>query len=206
MLLKTIILSMALLLPLSSEGSNAKPLISDEPLEIIYFFSYHCPGCYAVKDYVNMWSSTQGIKMRRVPVFNEEQWSEGAYLYVTMQLLTSKSTTPSRSKLDRLAFSLISHNKTEVATPEGMYSLLRTAGFNSSPLEFMTAYREAEDILPEFSRILEEVGAEGPIRTPSLRISSKHGVTWHHLDEKSDNPGMSFISEAQETIRQHNKD
>ncbi len=58
-------------------------------VEVIEFFWYGCPHCYAIEPAVNAWLKTlpADVVFKRVPAFPSEQWGEMAKVYYTIEAM-----------------------------------------------------------------------------------------------------------------------
>lgn len=77
-------------------GVNYVPVIPAQPtsiqpgqIEVIEFFWYGCPHCYALEDYVNTWlrSKPDNVIFRRVPAALNPAWDTDARAYFTAEEL-----------------------------------------------------------------------------------------------------------------------
>ena len=64
-----------------------QPVASAERVEVIEFFSYGCPVCYAVEPYLTRWLMKRGadIEFRRVPSTLPPAWAPFARLYFALE-------------------------------------------------------------------------------------------------------------------------
>lgn len=186
---------------------NDKALISDDEIEVVYFFSYHCSGCFALKDYIGLWSNISGQKIRRIPVFDKEKWREGALLYATLLFLGDTNTESKKDRIEKERFGfhyiLYDQKRTEknemlTAIQDSLFPLLQGSDFSD-------AYKNGENALLDIETLLEEVKSERNITTPSFRVSSKSGISWVLLSELDGNAGLNTIKTLKETISQHKK-
>jgi thiol:disulfide interchange protein DsbA len=58
-------------------------------IEVIEFFWYGCPHCYAVEPALNTWlkSLPPDVVFKRVPAYPSEQWGEMAKMYYTIEAM-----------------------------------------------------------------------------------------------------------------------
>lgn len=172
----------------------AERLIENEGVEVIYFFSYHCSGCFATKDYINLWEKTSGTKVRRVPVFNDKQWHAGAKLFASTSLL-KKAYNINQSQFDRVNFSIIQSLNGRDLDRDLFLASLSTAGYPGTLSEINAAWTESESLIVAATELLKHVSNEKEISTPSARISNGEKHVWVSLDVRHENPGMAFLSE-----------
>jgi thiol:disulfide interchange protein DsbA len=58
-------------------------------IEVIEFFWYGCPHCYAIEPAVNAWLKTlpADVVFKRVPAYPSDQWGEMAKVYYTIEAM-----------------------------------------------------------------------------------------------------------------------
>ncbi|MGD8379257.1 MAG: thiol:disulfide interchange protein DsbA/DsbL [Gammaproteobacteria bacterium] len=94
--------------------------VASGQIEVIEFFSYACPHCYAFEPYLEDWSKSRpdNVVLTRIPaVFNGGEWEVTAQSYYTEQALGTMDKThqalfdyihkdhkPMRTKADAAAF------------------------------------------------------------------------------------------------------
>jgi hypothetical protein len=184
---------MMLVYPLAS---SAKHLVSDnqKSTEIIYFFSYHCSGCYALNQYITLYDEVnEKINLRRIPVFSEgSEWEKGAKLHVLLNTLpeTRDMSSIKKSKIGFLITSMVSK---DMNSPSDFYDAIEASGVDLSPKNFKLAWSELDVYLEGASYILEQASEEEKIKTPLVRVSKNGHINWISIDIEKNNPGVDFI-------------
>jgi thiol:disulfide interchange protein DsbA len=58
-------------------------------IEVIEFFWYGCPHCYALEPAVNAWLKTapKDVVFKRIPAFPSDSWGQGASMYYTLEAM-----------------------------------------------------------------------------------------------------------------------
>lgn len=88
-------------------ASRAEHLVAEDEksTEVLYFFSYHCSGCYALNQYITLYDEVnKDVELRRIPVFSDgSDWEKGAKLHVLLNTLPEMRNMSPIQKA-RLAF------------------------------------------------------------------------------------------------------
>ena len=66
-----------------------QPTESGGKIEVIEFFWYGCPHCYALEDRVREWQKTlpPDVVFKRVPAYPSESWGQAARLFYTIEAM-----------------------------------------------------------------------------------------------------------------------
>ena len=66
-----------------------QPTENNGKIEVIEFFWYGCPHCYAIESEVNQWAARQpkDVDFKRVPAFPSESWGEAAKVFYTLEAM-----------------------------------------------------------------------------------------------------------------------
>src|SRR5437868_14397460 len=58
-------------------------------IEVIEFFWYGCPHCYALESDVNAWvkNAPKDVVFKRVPAIPSEQWGQSAAIFYTLEAM-----------------------------------------------------------------------------------------------------------------------
>src|SRR3954471_979004 len=69
--------------------SPPQPVEANGKVEVIEFFWYGCPHCYALEPSVNAWakSAPKALTFKRVPAVRSEQWGVLAYMYYALEAM-----------------------------------------------------------------------------------------------------------------------
>lgn len=71
------------------ESIPAQPTATGNKIEVLEFFWYGCPHCYALEPYLEKWQTTKAddVQLRRVPAILGKNWIPHARAYFTAQKL-----------------------------------------------------------------------------------------------------------------------
>jgi thiol:disulfide interchange protein DsbA len=66
-----------------------QPTEGNGKIEVVEFFWYGCPHCYAMEPMVNAWLKTKpaDVDFKRVPAFPSDSWGEHAKIYYTLEAM-----------------------------------------------------------------------------------------------------------------------
>ena len=69
--------------------SPPQPTEGGGKIEVIEFFWYGCPHCYALEPAVNAWLKTapKDVVFKRVPAFPSESWGRDAVMFYTLEAM-----------------------------------------------------------------------------------------------------------------------
>ncbi|MGZ5038385.1 MAG: thiol:disulfide interchange protein DsbA/DsbL [Usitatibacter sp.] len=75
--------------PVYSLLSPQQPTDGSGKIEVIEFFWYGCPHCYALEPSVNAWLKTapKDVVFKRVPAIPSESWASTASIYYTLEAM-----------------------------------------------------------------------------------------------------------------------
>lgn len=73
--------------------ANPQPVETGKKIEVIEFFSYGCPHCAELEQYLDPWLAKlpQDVAFRRVPVMFQPRWVPLAKIYYTLDALGAES-------------------------------------------------------------------------------------------------------------------
>lgn len=73
--------------------ANPQPVETGKRIEVIEFFSYGCPHCAELEQYLDPWLAKlpQDVAFRRVPVMFQPRWVPLAKIYYTLDALGAES-------------------------------------------------------------------------------------------------------------------
>lgn len=198
------IMNLALMLALAIPSvSQAEHLISEDTksTETIYFFSYHCSGCYALNQYITLYDDmSDDVNIRRVPVFSKGSgWETGAKLHVLLNTLpeTRDMTTIKKSKIGFLIVTMVSD---ELKTASDFYNAISASGVDVSVDNFRLAWSELGVYLEGAEYIIDQANKEVEIKTPLVRVSKNGHVEWVSIDVDADNPGTDFVKRLNRVV------
>lgn len=71
------------------ESIPAQPTATGNKIEVLEFFWYGCPHCYALEPYLEKWQTTKAddVQLRRVPAILGKNWIPHARAYFTAEKL-----------------------------------------------------------------------------------------------------------------------
>jgi hypothetical protein len=199
---KTIILALMLILAFPPV-SKAEHLISDDPqsTETVYFFSYHCSGCYALNQYITLYDDmSDDVNIRRVPVFSKgSSWEVGAKLHVLLNTLpeTREMTAIKKSKIGFLIITMVSE---ELKSASDFYNAISASGVDVSIDNFRLAWSELDVYLEGAEYILTQANKEVEVKTPLVRVSKNGHVEWVSINVDADNPGTDFVKRLNRVV------
>lgn len=198
------ILALMLTLALPS-ASKAEHLISEDAksTETIYFFSYHCSGCYALNQYITLYDDmSDDVNIRRVPVFSKgSRWEPGAKLHVLLNTLpeTRDMTAIKKSKIGFLVIAMVSE---ELKSASDFYNAISASGIDVSIDNFKLAWSELDVYLEGAEYIIDQASKEIEVKTPLVRISKNGHVEWVSINDDADNPGTDFVKRLNRGVTQ----
>src|SRR5450759_2238590 len=69
--------------------SPPQPTEGGGKIEVIEFFWYGCPHCYAIEPAVNAWLKTapKDVVFKRVPAFPNESWGQMTVMFYTLEAM-----------------------------------------------------------------------------------------------------------------------
>jgi hypothetical protein len=113
-MIKQIVITLLLgLVAISIRAGSHEPAIADnDAIEVVYFFSLKCPGCAAVRSYVNVWEKLNvdmkketKVSFFRVPVIHagKSGWYDSAQLYFLGMHIAKELNLP-KEKMEVLLF------------------------------------------------------------------------------------------------------
>ena len=202
--MRSVIFMCAMLMLTLPSASRAAHLISDDASkpEVIYFFSYHCSGCFALNQYITLYDEMNAeVAIKRVPVFSDgSKWEQGAKLHVLLNTLPETRDMPAIQK-SKLGFMIIGMVSDEMETPEDYHNAFLAAGINVSSSNFKLAWSELGVYLEGAKYILEQAGQETQIKTPLVRVSRGNSIEWISVNGESDNPGIDFVQRLNGAVK-----
>jgi hypothetical protein len=185
---------------LSAKAGSHEPVIADgDDVEVIYFFSLKCPGCAAVRSYVNVWEKLNvdtKVNFFRVPVINNNKngWSESAQLYFLGMHIAKELNLP-KEKMEVLLFQAAMLDDTR------NYYNLRRKLFALDIFVSDQLWRNA--IVTSKKMLLLSKGVQSNLivtKTPSFVITGngeRHSV---ELDSFSNNAALDLVTQLSKSV------
>jgi len=205
MLFKHVLLTLlSVYLLMISSSSRADALFSEDPKaeEAVYLFSYHCLGCFMVHDHVALWAKVNKIKLRRIPVFTDnDQWEKGAMIYFILKQYSVATKIPFY-KFEKTGFAITNKLELRLNDPDAIRVALENVGVALTPSVFEVYWSIADSMILKSKQLLDEMQGEHLLSTPMFRLSIKGKVSWVLADETSDNPGLQLIHEVSTLLRE----
>ena len=136
--------------------SPAQPTQNPAKIEIIEFFWYGCPHCYAFEPLLEKWSKTlpKNVEFIRQPAAFNELWSKHAKAYYTAEALGIVD------KVNNDLFDAIQNKKESLDTEESLAKFFAAHGVNEA--QFKEAYNS--------------FGVDSQMREAPL-LAAKYGIT-----------------------------
>lgn len=136
--------------------SPAQPTQNPNKIEVIEFFWYGCPHCYAFEPLLEKWSKTlpKNVEFIRQPAAFNELWSKHAKAYYTAEALGIVD------KVNSDLFDAIQNKKESLDTEESLAKFFAAHGVNET--EFKEAYNS--------------FGVDSQMREAPL-LAAKYGIT-----------------------------
>tara|TARA_B100000809_G_scaffold255150_1_gene293293 strand:- start:1679 stop:2305 length:627 start_codon:yes stop_codon:yes gene_type:complete len=198
-ILITIIIGLA---SLSTKAGSHEPVIADsDDIEVIYFFSLKCPGCAAVRSYVNVWEKLNvekdtKVNFFRVPVINNNKngWSESAQLYFLGMHVAKELNLP-KDKMEVLLFQAAMQDD-----PINHYDLrLKLLALDISVPDQL--WRNAVVTSKKMMLLSRDVQSNLTVKkTPSFVITG-HGERYSvELDSSSNNAALDLVTQLSKSV------
>ncbi|MCX7106512.1 MAG: thiol:disulfide interchange protein DsbA/DsbL [Methylococcales bacterium] len=136
--------------------SPAQPTQNPDKIEVIEFFWYGCPHCYAFEPLLEKWSKTlpKNVEFIRQPAAFNELWSKHAKAYYTAEALGIVD------KVNSDLFDAIQNKKESLDTEESLAKFFAAHGVNEA--QFKEAYNS--------------FGVDSQMREAPL-LAAKYGIT-----------------------------
>lgn len=170
----------------------------DSEVEILYLFSYHCPGCFALDDYISLYERSSKTTIKRIPFFYNETWKDGALTYLKLISLRERRLIENERNIHKFGYYLHMQDRSRVFTDE----ILTHPLWNITRSDINLAEIFAEDAISIIEKILTEIKKEGVSSTPTVRVSNKKTVRYISIDEEQENPGLHFIQSLHSAIKE----
>ncbi len=146
--------------------------IFGEKKEVVFFFSYHCTVCYESSIYLSAWDHLNPkIKVRKVPVFSDVQWRQGARLHFLLHFSKTNHLLK-RFELERHLYGILSQEGSFDDVKSEYVKLLKKYGLPFTAEEFHGWWVKSEQMMNYAKGILDETndGSKG-MSPPFVRIA-----------------------------------
>lgn len=111
--------------------TNPQPVETGRKIEVVEFFSYGCPHCAELEQYLDPWLAKlpPDVAFRRVPVMFQERWVPLAKIYYTLDALGAES------KLSPEVFKAIHGTGTALWNDKTFYDWAASKGLDRAKVE-----------------------------------------------------------------------
>lgn len=120
------------------ESITARPTATGNKIEVLEFFWYGCPHCYALEPYLEKWQTTKAddVQLRRVPAILGKNWIPHARAYFTAEKLGIVN------KIHRPLFDAIHKDKQKIVDEKTLRDFFVKMGVDKD--EFSRIYESSE--------------------------------------------------------------
>lgn len=197
-LITNLIILFQIPLALAWNDGDKRLFPDDENVEVVYLFSYHCPGCFALDDYISLYESGSKKQIKRLPLFENNKWREGALSHLKLISLRDSGLITNVRSMHKFGFYLHlsgeARNFIEEVMQHPVWAVTRA--------DINVAEIFAAQNIATIEQIMQEIKKERELSTPTVRISNKNNVQYIQLDENQENPGLHFIQTLHSTIKE----
>jgi hypothetical protein len=181
-------------------ASEPEGLVEPVTPEVVYLFSYHCGGCYAMHEYVNLWHTTaSGVNTTFLPVFGTDEFQmAGARFHYLLKGYAHKHGLSSL-KRTKMGF-VLTEAHPNIATRAEFMSVMRDKGMVFTVAEFVQWWKDSELALEQAELMLARAREIREVVTP-LAMVWNGSTSWVEVNVDSDNPGVKFVSDINASLR-----
>lgn len=138
-------------------------------IEVVEFFWYGCPHCYALEPTIDKWVKEQpkDVEFRRVPAAFNEQWAIAGRVYYALESL---------GQLDRLhkpLFEAIHKDGLRITNPQALAQWLEKNGVDVKKFSDAEKSFAVESKMKRARALLEQTRIDG---VPALMVNGKYIV------------------------------
>ena len=149
---------------------SQQPTSTGDKVEVLEFFWYGCPHCYAFETYLNEWKKTMpaNAEFTRVPTTFRPLWTLHARAYYALQLLEQGE------KMHPKLFSEVHNKKNYLKTFDALTIFVGNHGIGRS--EFIDAMNSftVESKVRKATKMVKDYGISG---VPTVAINGKYLVS-----------------------------
>ena len=151
---------------------DAPPADAAAPPEVIDFFWYGCPHCFALEPHLSEWTERHAAtaRVRHVPAVFSKRWVPGARLYYALEQLE-------RLDLHAAVFHLVHEQGRPLQSADGIARMLEPFGLD--PAAFAAAFR-SETVSERVTAAQELPERYGITGVPALVVAGRYLVTTRH--------------------------
>lgn len=163
-------------------ASPALPATSKNKVDVIEFFSYGCPACFALESKLKQWlrSKPADVNFNRIPVVFHPNWQYYAKAFYTAQALNISD------KIDTAMFVAIQVGRQPMTSNKALIELFTDNGVNADTAE--NAISNSPSIDAKIAHGTELMRAYQVFGVPAMVIDGKYRV-----DAKTVNGDMNKL-------------
>jgi thiol:disulfide interchange protein DsbA len=149
--------------------SQPQPVDADGRVEVIEFFWYNCPHCYALEPLIGPWSKklSKDTQFKRVPAIFNDQWALAGRAYYALEAIGEVE------RLHRALFDAIHKDGLSITNEKAVAEWMGNHGVDAA--KFSAAYRSfaVESKLKRALQLTEAYQFKG---VPTLAVQGKYIV------------------------------
>jgi protein dithiol oxidoreductase (disulfide-forming) len=149
--------------------AQPQPVDSDGRVEVLEFFWYNCPHCYALEPLIEPWAKKlpKDTQFKRVPAIFNEQWAMAGRAYYALE------ATGDLERLHRPLFDAIHNNGLRITDEKAVAEWIGKQGGDAA--KFSAAYRSFA-VESKLKRALQLTQAYQFDGVPTLAVQGKYVV------------------------------
>ena len=153
-----------------AELKQAQPVDSGNKIEVLEFFWYNCPHCYALEPTLEPWvkKMPKDTQFKRVPAIFNDQWALAARAYYALE------ATGDVERVHRALFDAIHKDGLKITDDKALAEWLGKKGVDAA--KFSAAYRSFA-VESKLKRALQLTQAYQIDGVPSLTVQGKYVVS-----------------------------
>ncbi len=150
----------------------ATPLPSDTPgkVEVVEFFWYGCPHCYALEPAIDAWSKKlpKDVEFKRVPAVFNQQWEIAGRVYYALESLGQLE------RLHKPLFDAIHKDGLRITSEKALAEWLNKNGVDVGKFAAATKSFTVESKIKRAHQLIELAKLDG---VPALAVNGRYVVT-----------------------------
>ena len=153
-----------------AELKQAQPVDSGNKIEVLEFFWYNCPHCYALEPTLELWvkKMPKDTQFKRVPAIFNDQWALAARAYYALE------ASGDVERVHRALFDAIHKDGLKITDEKALAEWLGKKGVDAA--KFGAAYRSFA-VESKLKRALQLTQAYQIDGVPSLTVRGKYVVS-----------------------------
>lgn len=148
------------------------PLPTDTPgkVEVVEFFWYGCPHCYALEPVIESWvkKAPQDVQFKRVPAVFNQQWEIAGRAYYALEALGELN------RLHKPLFDAIHRDGLRITDERALTAWLNKNGVDVGKFSAATKSFAVESKLKRAKQLLELAKLDG---VPALVVNGRYVIT-----------------------------